>query len=160
MDVAAIRNVTLQAGQIRKKKRKKIKASQKSRVRRDIYVCKWIAVCCIVLVSLMAELKRIAELRKESELIDRAYRFARHAHAGQKRLTGEPYFNHALKTAEYLAEWGLDETTIAAGLLHDTVEDTDVTIEDIGLEFGEDIKLLIDGVTKLGKIKYRGGSRR
>ncbi len=107
----------------------------------------------------MAELRKIMELRKSSELIDKAYRFAKHAHAGQKRLTGEPYFNHALKTAECLAEWGLDEATIAAGLLHDTVEDTDVTIEDIGREFGEDIKLLIDGVTKLGKIKYRGGDR-
>ena len=77
-------------------------------------------------------------------------------HASQKRVSGDPYINHSVATAEALASWGLDETTIAAGLLHDTVEDTYVTSEDIEREFGKEIKLLVDGVTKLDKIKYRG----
>lgn len=101
----------------------------------------------------MATLK---ELRKTSSLVGRAYIFAKEAHAGQKRLTGEPYFSHAEKTAEYLAEWGLDETTVAGGLLHDVVEDTDATLETVKKEFGEDIAHLVDGVTKLGQVKYRG----
>ncbi len=98
----------------------------------------------------------IAELQKTSTLIDRAHEFAKEAHKGQKRLTGEPYFNHVLKTAEYLADWGLDETTIAAGLLHDTVEDTKITNEDLENEFGKDVAKLVDGVTSLGQVKYHG----
>jgi len=98
----------------------------------------------------------VAELQKTSELIDSAYRFAEKAHMGQKRVTGEPYFNHALATAQNLANWGMDETTIAAGLLHDVVEDTSVTEEQVKKEFGEDIESLVDGITKLGQVKYRG----
>lgn len=98
----------------------------------------------------------IAQLQKTSTLIGSAYEFAKEAHKGQKRLTGEPYFNHALATANQLAEWGLDEATIAAGLLHDAVEDTDVTTEDITKEFGKEIAFLVDGITKLGQVKYRG----
>ena len=98
----------------------------------------------------------VAELQKTSTLIGRAYEFAKHAHEGQKRVTGEPYFSHALATANQLAEWGLDETTIAAGILHDVVEDTNVTIEDITREFGKEIGFLVDGITKLGQVKYRG----
>ncbi len=89
-------------------------------------------------------------------LIGRAYRLAEKAHAGQKRNTGEPYFIHVLATAENLSLWKLDEATIAAGLLHDTVEDTAVTLEDIKNKFGGDIAFLVNGVTKLGHIKYRG----
>jgi len=100
----------------------------------------------------------VSELRGKSDLIDRAYLFAEDAHKGQKRATGEPYFNHALATANNLASWGMDETIVAAGLLHDVVEDTSVTIEEIGKEFGEDIASLVDGITKLGQVKYRGDS--
>lgn len=87
--------------------------------------------------------------------IARAFQAAERAHAGQKRKSGEPYFKHPLAVAEILHEWGLDETTIAAGLLHDTVEDTPVSLEVIEKEFGGEIAFLVDGVTKLGRIKYR-----
>jgi len=99
---------------------------------------------------------KIKELKEKSELINRAYRFAEKAHSGQKRRNGEPYFNHVLATAETLAEWGLDEKTVAAGLLHDVVEDTSLELEDVKKEFGDDIAFLVEGVTKLGKVKYRG----
>ena len=88
-------------------------------------------------------------------LIGRAYAFAERAHAGQKRKSGEPYFNHSLATAEILHSWHLDDATIAAGILHDTVEDTGVPLETIKKEFGEEVAFLVDGVTKLGRIKYR-----
>jgi GTP diphosphokinase / guanosine-3',5'-bis(diphosphate) 3'-diphosphatase len=99
--------------------------------------------------------KETAKKNPES-LIGRAYVFSEKAHAGQKRKSGEPYFNHALATAEILRSWNLDETTIAAGLLHDTVEDTGVPLETIKKEFGVEVAFLVDGVTKLGHIKYRG----
>ena len=89
-------------------------------------------------------------------VIARAYLFAEKAHAGQKRKTGEPYFNHPRATAETLNGWHLDDATIAAGLLHDTVEDTGVPLLTIKKEFGDEVALLVDGVTKLGRIKYRG----
>lgn len=94
-------------------------------------------------------------IKDKSSLIGRAYGFARLAHAGQKRTSGEPYINHCVAAAESLANWGLDETTVAAGLLHDTVEDTNRTSEDIEKEFGKEIRFLVDGVTKLDKVKYR-----
>ncbi len=89
-------------------------------------------------------------------LIARAYMFAERAHKGQLRKSGEPYFNHPRATAEILHEWHLDDATIAAGLLHDTVEDTGVPLETIRKEFGDEVAFLVDGVTKLGHIKYRG----
>ena len=92
----------------------------------------------------------------KSDLIQKAYAFAEKAHAGQKRKNTQPHFNHCLKTAEELARWRLDETTIAAGLLHDVIENTDYTALDIEQEFGPDIKHLVEGVTKLGTVKYRG----
>ena len=100
----------------------------------------------------------IKELAKKDphSLIARAYAFAEKAHAGQKRKTGEPYFVHALATAEILRSWHMDDATIAAGLLHDTVEDTGTPLETIKKEFGADVAFLVDGVTKLGHIKYRG----
>lgn len=89
-------------------------------------------------------------------LIARAYRLAKDAHAGQKRESGEPYFEHVLKTAEILNQWHLDEPTIAAGLLHDVVEDTRISIEYLRQEFGEEIAFLVNGLTKLKeKVKYR-----
>jgi len=90
--------------------------------------------------------------KEPSGLIARAY----NAHSGQKRKTGEPYFNHVKATAENLAGWHLDDTTVAAGLLHDTVEDTGTPLSAIKEEFGEEVAFLVDGVTKLGHIKYRG----
>lgn len=86
----------------------------------------------------------------------KALAFAEAAHGTQKRKTGEPYFNHILATAEILHGWRMDDATIAAGLLHDTVEDTGIPLETIKKEFGEEIAFLVDGVTKLGHLKYRG----
>jgi GTP diphosphokinase / guanosine-3',5'-bis(diphosphate) 3'-diphosphatase len=89
-------------------------------------------------------------------LVARAYAFAERAHRAQKRRSGEPYFNHVLATAEILSQWHMDEATVAAGLLHDTIEDTGVPLETIRAEFGDEIAFLVDGVTKLGRLKYRG----
>jgi len=89
-------------------------------------------------------------------VLARAYALALRAHKDQKRKSGEPYVHHALATAEMLRVWEMDEATIAAGLLHDVAEDTSVTLEEIKKEFGEEIAFLVDGVTKLGHIKYRG----
>ncbi len=100
-------------------------------------------------------LQQSAETNPQS-LIGRAYQFAERAHAGQKRKSGDPYFTHALATAETLQRWRMDEATIAAGLLHDVVEDTPVTEEELRKAFGEEIVFLVNGVTKLSRIKYRG----
>ncbi len=89
-------------------------------------------------------------------LVGRAYDYARNAHKDQKRKNGEPFFSHCLAAAESVAEWGLDETTIAAALLHDVVEDTPSTLSAIKEKFGEDVAFLVDGVTKIGQVRYRG----
>ncbi|MEK7463123.1 MAG: RelA/SpoT family protein [Patescibacteria group bacterium] len=107
----------------------------------------------------MLKALRIENLIKENKNIKKAHDLAFKLHQKQKRENGEPYFNHVLTTAETIAEWGLDEDSIIAGLLHDTVEDTDYPLEKIKEEFGEEIAFLVDGVTKLGKIKYRGIER-
>ncbi|MBQ3453056.1 bifunctional (p)ppGpp synthetase/guanosine-3',5'-bis(diphosphate) 3'-pyrophosphohydrolase [Candidatus Saccharibacteria bacterium] len=86
---------------------------------------------------------------EESERIKRAVEVAKKAHTGQFRKTGEPYIVHPLAVKKILEEWGMDEDTIIAGVLHDTVEDTDLTLEDIRAEFGESVAFLVDGVTKL-----------
>ncbi len=85
----------------------------------------------------------------ERELIQRAYRVAEEAHRGQKRHSGEPYINHCLAVASILADLRVPPEVIAAGLLHDTVEDTSVTLNDIRRDFGQTIAILVDGVTKL-----------
>lgn len=88
------------------------------------------------------------------ELIQHAYVYAASAHAGQTRLSGEPYLSHPLAVADTLAEMGFDEPTIAAGLLHDTVEDTKATIEEIDENFGEEVADIVDGVTKISMIPF------
>lgn len=85
----------------------------------------------------------------ERDLVMRAYRFAEQAHAGQMRVSGEPYITHCLAVAAILAELRVPSVIIIAGLLHDTVEDTDVTLEDVRREFGDEVAGLVDGVTKL-----------
>lgn len=94
--------------------------------------------------------------KKPNTLVGKAYAFAELAHKGQQRKNGEPYFNHVLTTAETLNQWRMDEETIAAGLLHDVVEDTSVTEAELKSAFGDEIAFLVDGVTKLSRIKYRG----
>jgi len=96
--------------------------------------------------------------RHSSKLIARAYKFAEGAHTNQKRESGEPYFSHSISVAEILLGWHLDDATVAAGLLHDTVEDTGTPLEKIRSEFGEEVAFLVDGVTKLGRIKYTGSN--
>ena len=88
------------------------------------------------------------------ELIQKAYVFAATAHAGQTRLSGEPYLSHPLAVADTLAEMGFDEPTVVAGLLHDTVEDTKATREEIEENFGEEVADIVDGVTKISKISF------
>lgn len=85
----------------------------------------------------------------DRELVQRAYRVAEEAHREQKRASGEPYINHCLAVASILAEMRVPPEVIAAGLLHDTVEDTPITLDDIRRDFGETISVLVDGVTKL-----------
>ncbi len=89
------------------------------------------------------------------ELIQRAYLVAREGHAGQTRASGEPYINHPLNVAAILTELQLDDKAISAALLHDVVEDTLFTLDEIQDMFGEEIALLIDGVTKIGKIYFK-----
>ncbi|WP_423509581.1 RelA/SpoT family protein [Streptomyces xinghaiensis] len=84
----------------------------------------------------------------------RAYLLAESSHRGQTRKSGEPYITHPLAVTLILAELGAETTTLTASLLHDTVEDTDVTLEQVGEEFGEEVRYLVDGVTKLEKVDY------
>lgn len=88
------------------------------------------------------------------KMIEKAYHFAAEAHKDQKRKSGEPYIIHPLCTGLILADLELDKETIVAGILHDVVEDTDVTLEDIEREFSPEVALLVDGVTKLGQLSY------
>src|SRR5690625_4339547 len=89
------------------------------------------------------------------EKIKKAYNYADQAHDGQLRNSGEEYIIHPIAVATILAELNMDDDTIIAGLLHDVLEDTDVTYEQMTEEFGEDVTKLVDGVTKLKKIKYK-----
>ena len=88
------------------------------------------------------------------EKLEKAYALAENAHSGQNRASGEPYITHPLEVAYILADLELDCDTLVAALLHDVVEDTDYTLNDIKTEFGESVAIIVDGVTKLGKIQY------
>lgn len=107
----------------------------------------------------LCEQVRAYDTSADLELIRRAYAFAEEAHRNQKRATGEPYIIHPLATASMLAQMRLPTAIIVAGLLHDVPEDTDRSLEDIQQTFGEDIASMVAGITKLGKIKYRGMER-
>lgn len=95
----------------------------------------------------------------DKELIIRACHFAESAHRGQLRKSGEPYYNHVFATGLNLAALKMDAETIAAGIMHDVLEDTTVTNEQMSAEFGEHITKLVEGVTKLGKLRYSGAER-
>ncbi|MBI5140072.1 MAG: bifunctional (p)ppGpp synthetase/guanosine-3',5'-bis(diphosphate) 3'-pyrophosphohydrolase [Candidatus Vogelbacteria bacterium] len=101
----------------------------------------------------------VSHTASDIALIEKAYQFAKDAHIEHKRMSGEPYLVHLVGTAKNLAKMRADPQTIAAGLLHDTLEDTNTTTTLILKEFGPDILFLVEGVTKLGKIKYRGIER-
>ena len=88
------------------------------------------------------------------DMIDRAFALANEAHSAQRRRSGEPYICHPLSVAQILIDLGMDSESIAAALMHDVAEDTDVTIDDIRAKFGPEVALLVDGVTKLTQIKF------
>jgi GTP diphosphokinase / guanosine-3',5'-bis(diphosphate) 3'-diphosphatase len=105
----------------------------------------------------VSELLRIADHLdpKGQQMVRKAYERAATAHTGQRRLSGEDYVNHPLEVAAILADLELDAETIAAALLHDTVEDTNLTADEVKKEFGPEVARLVDGVTKLGRISIR-----
>ena len=97
---------------------------------------------------------------KAIDIITKAYKYAEKAHKGQTRQSGEPYISHPLSVAYILASMNADSDTICAGLLHDTIEDTKVTKEDIKKKFNEDVANLVDGVTKISKMNFSSAKDR
>lgn len=93
--------------------------------------------------------------KEHCDFVYRAYKFAEKAHEGQVRKSGEPYIVHPIQVVGILADLKMDPATLCAGFLHDVVEDTSITLEDLEQEFGSEIAMLVDGVTKLGKIKFK-----
>src|SRR3954451_6308444 len=92
--------------------------------------------------------------RADVSVVERAYATAERAHAGQLRKSGEPYITHPVAVSQILADLGIGPRGIAAALLHDTVEDTDYTLDELRADFGDEVAMLVDGVTKLDKLKY------
>ena len=107
-----------------------------------------------ILENLVAEIKSYTE-NPNLDLVYKAYDYAKKAHQEQKRISGEPYIVHPLAAARIMAELELDVISIAASILHDVVEDTEITKEDIAEEFGDEIALLVNGVTKLSRIDFK-----
>ena len=109
----------------------------------------------------MYEMERILEkihevyVSSDEEMLVKAYHYAQEAHANQKRASGEPYFIHPCAVADILIDLGLDAATVAAALLHDVIEDTESTAEDIQREFGDEVLGLVGSVTKLEKIVFK-----
>ncbi|WP_442358342.1 RelA/SpoT family protein [Kineosporia succinea] len=97
---------------------------------------------------------RNAHPKADVSVIEKAFQVAEKAHSGQKRKSGDPYITHPVAVAQILAELGMTPATLAAALLHDTVEDTDYGLEELRADFGDEIAMLVDGVTKLDKVKY------
>src|SRR5690625_3565991 len=107
----------------------------------------------LILEPLISALKE-NHPKADTSLIERAYEVAERSHRGQMRKSGDPYITHPVAVATILAELGLTPSTLAAALLHDTVEDTEYSLRQLTDEFGEEIALLVDGVTKLDKVTY------
>ncbi|MEV6962259.1 HD domain-containing protein [Streptomyces sp. NPDC051207] len=105
-------------------------------------------------ISHVVEAHRAHHPDADLEILRRAYVLAESSHRGQMRKSGEPYITHPLAVTLILAELGAETTTLTASLLHDTVEDTDVTLDQVGEQFGEEVRYLVDGVTKLEKVDY------
>ena len=97
---------------------------------------------------------------EEVKKIDKAYNLARDAHDGQLRYSGQPYIIHPVAVAAILVDLCMDYQSVVAALLHDTVEDTDISVEYVKNEFGEDVAMLVEGVTKLEKIPFHSPSYR
>jgi len=98
--------------------------------------------------------------RLDQELLARAYQFSERAHVGQKRLSGEIYVSHCVEVAKILADLQLDTVTVASGLIHDVVEDTNVTVPEIEAEFGSEIAQIVDGLTKIGHLPLNSSQER
>ena len=102
----------------------------------------------------LRELLEKSYTKEEMDVVDKAFLLAEDAHKAQLRHSGQPYIIHPIAVAKILAEFGMDYQSVAAALLHDTVEDTDVTLDMIKTQFGQEIASLVDGVTKLGKVPW------
>ncbi len=100
-----------------------------------------------------------ANARLDAELLARAYRFSEIAHRGQTRNSGEPYVTHCVEVAKILADLQLDSATVASGLIHDVVEDTIVSVDDVEREFGKEIAGIVDGLTKIAKLPNSGSKQ-
>ncbi|MEI8174634.1 MAG: RelA/SpoT family protein [bacterium] len=113
----------------------------------------------------MSNVKEIINLmvgrlsREDSELLEKAYKFAENAHQSQKRLSGEPFFFHPFETAKILAGLGMDIPTIVGGLLHDIFKNTQTNEKEVEEKFGSDVLFLVKGATSLGKLRYHGHER-
>ncbi|KQV08029.1 RelA/SpoT family protein [Leifsonia sp. Root112D2] len=105
-------------------------------------------------VDTLIRTMRMHHPKADTALIERAYSTAERAHSGQKRQSGEPYITHPVAVAQILADLGIGAKTIAAALLHDTVEDTEYSLDELRADFGDEVAMLVDGVTKLDKVKY------
>ncbi|WP_279237790.1 RelA/SpoT family protein [Heliorestis acidaminivorans] len=109
----------------------------------------------VTLEQLVERIKSYTNNQADLDFVQRAYRYADDAHTGQFRKSGEPYIFHPMAVAYILADLELDVPTIAAGLLHDVVEDTPITLEQLEADFGAEVALLVDGVTKLSRLEFR-----
>ena len=98
--------------------------------------------------------------RLDQDLLARAYQYSERAHTGQVRRSGDPYVSHCIEVAKILAELGLDSVTVASGLMHDVVEDTDISVADIEAAFGKEIAAIVDGVTKIGGLTLTSAQER
>lgn len=105
-------------------------------------------------MSIFGLIQKIIKSSPDSNLVEKAFEFAREAHQGQKRASGEDYIQHPIRVAQILTEMHLDPIAIAAGFLHDVPDDTNKTIKDIEKEFGREVAFLVNGVSKLGKLRY------
>ena len=105
-------------------------------------------------------LDKVSEYTTEEDLsvIERAYVYSARVHEGQVRLSGEPYLSHPLEVAGILTDMNLDSVSVAAGLLHDVIEDTRATPEEIEELFGKEVLRIVSGVTKLGKLRFSNSS--
>jgi len=144
--------IKISAPRIPKRKKKRIKfAGEKKQLLESIREHNVNADTKMVgrALSFIAGIPRIPSARGERLLVEKAFSFSEEKHRRQKRLSGDPYFTHAFQTAHILSDYGLDSNTIAAALLHDVLEDTDVKDEEIRKMFGEEVLSLVRGVTKL-----------
>src|SRR5688572_32371283 len=98
--------------------------------------------------------------RLDPELLVKAYRYSERAHEGQTRRNGDPYVTHCVEVAKILADLQLDSVTVASGLIHDVVEDTAFSVEDVEREFGREIAQIVDGLTKIGHLPMLSSEER